>query len=339
MSILFTYYPLFVKFNHGSSLLTAICKQAGIEADYCSCTELQNRMGSYDVIGFSFVGNLDYQKAIPFMKMAKDAGKKVIVGGLYARIGGRIEGVDFICRGEAEDGIIDYLDGNEKAFKPGYVRPSIDNLPMPDLSNVTGYEFHRDQWFLMDKKIIPYQSSRGCFWGKCSFCEVQFQERGVRIKHTIVEDIEFLKKMYNPDLIYLMDTTIPYCIPEWREQWEKIYIPFQGYIRADIDPTDLKFLIDHGLKSTAFGVENPDEDFRNQTLKKGLTNNQLLRTVGTLQKHGVFYSPFFMLDVPGEPSDSRERTNKLIMAIRGNPMVWKYENLSKNIERRLKDES
>lgn len=334
MSILFTYYPLFVKFNHGSSLLTAICKQAGIESDYCPCTELQDKMGGYGTIGFSFVTDEDYEKAIPFIKMAKDAGKKVIAGGLYARIGGKIEGINCICRGEVEDFIVDYLNGNEQAFKLGYVRPTIDGLPFPDLTNVNGSEFHRDQWFLKDKKIIPYQSSRGCFWGKCSFCVVQFQENKVRIKHTIAEDIEFLKRTYNPDLIYLMDTTIPYCIPEWKEQFEKVYTPFQGYIRADIDPIDLKFLIDHGLKSTAFGVENPDEDFRNEVLK-GLKQSQLLTTVSMLQKHGIFYSPFFMLGVPGEPPDTKERTMRLISAIRGNPMVWKFEDLSKKYRRRL----
>lgn len=273
------------------------------------------------------------------MKMAKDAGKKVIAGGGYARRGGKIEIADEVCRGEAEDFIVDYFNGDEQALKDGYVRPSIDNLPMPDLSNVIGNEFDRGQWYLKDKKIIPYQSSRGCFWGKCSFCEIQFQERGVRIKHTIVEDIEFLKKTCSPDLIYLMDTTIPYCIPEWREQFEKVYTPFQGYIRADIDPTDLKFLIDHGLKACAFGVESADEDFRNNVLKKGLTNSQLLVTITILQKHNIFYNPFFMLGVPGEPPDSRERTMRLIAAIRGNPMVWKYENLSKNIERGLENES
>jgi radical SAM superfamily enzyme YgiQ (UPF0313 family) len=280
---------------------------------------------------------MDYEKSRPFIKMAVNAGKKVIAGGGYARIGGRIEGVDFICRCEAEDGIVDYLNGNDQALNGRGIRPSIDGLPFPDLSNVTGFEFHRDQWFLKDKKIIPYQSSRGCFWGQCSFCEVKFQENRMRIKHSIFDDIEFLKKTYNPDLIYLMDITIPYCVPEWREQWEKVYIPFQGYIRADIDPNDLKFLIDHGLKATAFGVESPDEDFRNKVLKKGLTNKQIRTTVEILQKHDVFYSPFFMSGVPGEPSDSMERTRKLVSAIRGNPMVWKYENLSKNMEVKTND--
>jgi radical SAM superfamily enzyme YgiQ (UPF0313 family) len=332
MSILFTYYPTFVRFNHGGALLTAICKQAGIKADYVPCTELESKMSDFDVIGFSFVTYMEYEMSKPFIKMAVNAGKKVIAGGGYARRGGVIEGISCICRGEAEDFIVDYLNGNEQAFKPGYVRPTIDGLPFPDLTNVIGSEFHRDQWFLKDKKIIPYQSSRGCFWGLCSFCAINFQEKQVRIKHTIVEDIEFLKKSYSPDLIYLMDTTIPYCIPEWKEQFEKVNIPFQGYIRADIDSMDLEFLIKHGLKATAFGVENPDEDFRNKVLKKGLTNHQLLTTVGTLQKHGVFYVSFFMLGVPGEPSDSRERTGKLISAIKGSPMIGKYEDLSRNIE-------
>jgi radical SAM superfamily enzyme YgiQ (UPF0313 family) len=330
--ILFTYYPLFVRFNHGAALLTAICKSAGIGADYAPCSEIEKKLPNYDVIGFSFVTDADYEKSVPYVQMCKAAGKKVIAGGVYARRGGRIEGIDQVCRGEAEDFIVEYLNGDDQAFKPEYIRPGIDDLPLPDLSQVCGNEFDRGQWFLKGKRIIPYQSSRGCFWGKCSFCEVLYQEREVRIKHTIADDIQFLKKTYNPDLIYLMDTTIPYCVPEWKEQWEKVYTPFQGYIRADIDPDNLKFLIDHGLKATAFGIESADENFRNETLHKGLTDKQLASTIEILQRNGVFYIPFFMLGVPGEPPDSKEKMGKMFRKAKGYPMIWKYQDLSKNIE-------
>jgi radical SAM superfamily enzyme YgiQ (UPF0313 family) len=332
MKILFTYYPLFVRFSHACTLLTAVCREAGVDADYAPCTEA--RFEDWDVVGFSFVTDADYLASIPYIRKAKAKGKMVIAGGVYARRGGRIEGTDFVFRGEGENfvanphfwRVLDMLisrDVHDQTL-PGFVRPTIDGLPSPDLSHVTGYEFHRDQWWLMGKKIIPYQSSRGCWWGRCSFCEVRNQDNRLRISHTIVEDVNLLVDSRHPDLIYLMDTTIPYCVPEWRDQWKHVYFPFQGYIRADIRPDDLMFLIDHGLWSTAFGVESANEKFRNDTLKKGVTDEQLMATVDLLQRHNVYYVPFFMSGVPGEPPDSAGGINAIIRRIRGYPMVWKY---------------
>lgn len=335
-SILFTYHPSFVRFNHGATLLTAICKKEGIKANYFPLIKnfqlMKSRIKDFDVIGFSFVCEFDYANCKPFIQMARDTGKQVIAGGGYCRKGGKVDGIDLVCRGEAEDFIVDFLNGNDGAFKVGYVRPSIDGLPMPDLTNITGYEFHRDQDFLMGLKIIPYQTSRGCFWGKCSFCEVQFQPgKKVRIKHTIAGDIKFLVETYKPDLIYLMDTTIPYCFPEWREQFEKVNTPFQGYIRADADPSDLEFLCKHGLKFTAFGVESPYEDFRNNSLKKGVSNVQLFETVKILKKYGVNYVAFF---INQNPLDEKEINDieKFSNTIGGSHITWEKGDVSKSID-------
>lgn len=339
-SILFNYYPLYVNFSHSCSLLTAICKQQGVNADYAPLdSEWIERMTNYDIIGFSFVTDVDYIAAIPYMKVAKASGKEIIAGGVYARRGGIVENADIVCRGEAEP-ITDYIKHTDLSiFHTPHYQASIDGLPMPDLCHITGYEFQRGFPFLEGVKIIPYQTSRGCGYGKCSFCDVQFQPRGVRIKHTIAEDMARLNDTYHPDLFYLMDEWPPYYSSEWREQWAKINFPFQCYIRADIEPEHLDFMIAHGLKVCAFGIESGNETYRNEVLKKGLTDKQIMRTAKMLQKHDIKYVPFYMVNTPGETPEYREDTLRMIRQVGGFPMAWEYQDLSASIKDYINDNS
>lgn len=328
MNILFTYYPLYVRFSHAASLLTAICEQRGIKADYCACDELSTRMRDYGVIAFSLVTDADYKQCIPYMEMAMQSGRLVIAGGVYARRGGYIDPtiVHKVCRGEAET-IPDFLiNGDTSIFDTICFRKSLDGLPTPDLSHVQGNEFHRGLTFLQGLKIIPYQTSRGCPY-RCSFCETQFQPKTIRMKHSIEQDIKKLQHDHNPDLFYLLDELPPYYRQEWREQWESINAPFLSYIRADIDPEWLEFMIAHGLKVAAFGIESTDENFRNIVLNKAIMDSEIKRTVSILKKHDVHYLAFYMTGIPHEiPLD-----NAVIREIGGTPIIWEYQNLRNSI--------
>lgn len=333
-SILFSYFPLHVIFSHACSLLTAVCTSSGVEADYEPLWPgWHEKMKGYDVIGFSFVTDADYAASFPYMRAAKAAGKEVLAGGVYARRGAFIdpELVDHICRGEAEDAIAGYLkDGDTSIFGPPSLMTCIDGLPMPDLSHVTGFEFDRGWQFLQGLRILPYQTSRGCPY-QCSFCEVRSQPKGIRMKHTIARDLAALGMVHHPDLFYLMDELPPYYLEEWRAQWEHIAFPFQCYIRADIEPDHLRFLIDHGLKIAAFGVESGSERFRNDVLKKHLTDFELFRTVEILRKNNVIYLPFYMTGAPGETAGDQEATRGMIGKVGGYPTVWQYQDLKASI--------
>jgi anaerobic magnesium-protoporphyrin IX monomethyl ester cyclase len=333
MDMLFAYYPLYVKWNHGVALLTAILKEHGIKADYTALdSEFESKIKDYKTIGFSFVTDKDYQESIPYMKIAKAAGKEILAGGVYARRGAYIDPslVDHICRGEGEI-LWDYLiNKDERIFNEPYYQKDLDKLPMPDLSNVTGYEFHRGWDYLKGLKIIPYQTSRGCPY-KCTFCEVQFQPSGLRIKHTIYKNLIHLMETYNPDLIYLFDEQPPYYSKEWRDQWQDLNIPFVCYIRADIEPKELDFMVKHGMKAAAFGVESGSQEYRNKVLKKNLTNAQIFRTVDLLKKNDIFYMPFFMAGLPGESYSDRRATQLMMYQLGGMPIVWEYQDLRASI--------
>jgi radical SAM superfamily enzyme YgiQ (UPF0313 family) len=147
------------------------------------------------------------------------------------------------------------------------------------------------------------------------------------MKHTIRDDVQKLQREHSPDLIYILDELPPYYSREWRDQWTSLYTPFLSYIRADIKPEHLEFMIDHGMKVAAFGVESTDEDFRNIVLNKHVSDAQIKTTTSILRKHGVSYIPFYMTGIPGEvPLDVDK-----VRAIGGYPITWQYQNLKDSV--------
>jgi len=149
----------------------------------------------------------------------------------------------------------------------------------------------------------------------------------MRIRRKMGEDLSLLSKRHNPDVFFLGDAMLPYHDRRWRESWGDFRHPFVCYIRADIEPETLEWLIERGLIGCAFGVEHGDEHFRNSVLKKHLTDEQLFATVETLQTNDIEYVPFFMTDFPGENFLMKTKTAKMAQKVGGYPVIWKYENL------------
>lgn len=300
--------------------MSAHCRKAGIGTEIIPLHDGFTGEG-FDFVCCSFVTVHDYKAALPYLE-------KIVVpklaGGVYARKGAQIDGFDYVCRGEGQRIVDFFLHGDTAVFESALVDDDMDILP--DYSGVTGYEFGRGVPFLMGKKMIPYSHSRGCPY-KCSFCEMRNLPQTVRIKKSIRQDLEYLRKAYHPELFYFTDETLPYYSKEWRDQFDGNTTPFLSFIRADIEPEHLDFLIKNGLHSCAIGVESGDEEYRNAVLNKGVTNKQIFRTVEALDRAGVERIMLFMRNTPGENILQAMETFDMAEKLGGYTMIFDYEVL------------
>lgn len=337
IKVILTYYPLSVNWNHGVSLLAEICRKEGIRCIILPLAQnfiSQVQKHQPDYIGFSFVTAEDYYACLNIALQVKSMGIKTLAGGVYAKMGAHIDPAifDYTCLGEGER-IADFLSRNDETALTGHFQENIDDLPLPDYSNITGLEFNRPQYgysFLNRLKIIPYSSSRGCPYD-CSFCGVQLYKRPVRIKHTIKNDLDLLMDRHNPDLFYITDELMPYYNSEWLSQWKGNKHHFFGLIRADIKKETLGFLIDNGMKFCAFGIESGDEEYRNNVLKKGLKDDDIYRTVAILKANNIIYSPFFMSGTPYETEEIKSKTDKMLNDLGGWTVTFPYNDLRRRV--------
>jgi radical SAM superfamily enzyme YgiQ (UPF0313 family) len=83
---------------------------------------------------------------------------------------------------------------------------NLAELPPPDFDGLP-----LDKYFVPEL-ILPYLATRGCYWGKCTFCDhFQGYVEGFRTKQVdqIVEEIDFLKKKYRTRFFHFTDESYP----------------------------------------------------------------------------------------------------------------------------------
>ena len=332
--VLFCFYPLYVKYNHGIALLSALCKECGIDTRLEILSDLESFTAAIvnydpDYVAFSAVVEQDYRELIKFALRAKALGQTTLLGGVYARRGLPVDTLfDHVCRGEGET-LPDYIiNGDKELFERPMFWPDLNALPLPDYELFGDVPFDRGVPFLKDKKVLPYYSSRGCR-NHCSFCLVRQQTGKVRFRFKVKNDLKALAEKYGPDAFMIGDEQLPYFHPAWRESWGDFSYPFYAYIRADIKPTELDWLHERGLIGCAFGIESGDERHRNDVLKKGVTDAQIYATVERLNRLGIHYSPFYMMGTPGETFEIKNKTHGMAQMLGGYPIIFEYEELAK----------
>ena len=82
----------------------------------------------------------------------------------------------------------------------------LSKLPPPDFDGLP-----LDKYFIPEL-ILPYLATRGCYWGRCTFCDhFQGYVEGFRTKQVdqIVEEIEFLKKKHATRFFHFTDESYP----------------------------------------------------------------------------------------------------------------------------------
>jgi radical SAM superfamily enzyme YgiQ (UPF0313 family) len=158
------------------------------------------------------------------------------------------------------------------------------------------------------------------------FCQIRLQPRA-RVRTKVAEDLGQLIDRYHPDWVFISDALLPYWSQAWKDSWQDLRVPFVGYIRADIKPDHLDWLIDRGMIGTGFGIESADETHRNMVLKKAISDDEIERTVRHLKARGAWFVPFFMTGTPGETFDHRVKTARMARTMSPYSITWAYEEL------------
>ncbi len=332
-SVLFCFAPLFVDFNHGVALLSAICKSHDIETDLILLNNMPDfiekiESNNYDYIAFSCTVALDYVQTIPYMIEAAKRGKKVLVGGVYIQRARPKLKFAKVCGGDGELLPV-YINYGVEDVLDSYICDDLNNLPLPDYDLFKGIPYNREvSWLPPDTTYLPYYSSRGCPF-RCKFCEVYYQQpTHQRIRYKVFQDLNVLLPKYKPDVMVLGDAQPPYYDEAWRESWGNVCHPFVTYLRADAKESELRWLHDRGMIGCFFGVESGNETYRNQVLGKNLHDKDILKTVAMLNEMGVPFMASYMRGTPGETWELQGETAKFAEDLGGYPIVYNYESLA-----------
>lgn len=353
-----------VLFNLGIGYLSAILRQHRHETDLLSLDSYDRqkikqkiKLFSPDLIAISSTSDQIglSRQIISYIKV--NFRVPIVLGGVHATYLPQesiaIEGLLGICLGEGEYPLLELVECLEKGrdyrhinnfwFKEGNkiikndLRPlviNLDSLPFPD-REIFDIPRINKAWFVG----MQFMGSRGCLYS-CTNCNTSSFRKiykldkvnyiRLRSVDNLLTEIDSVIKRYKfsgyvafEDDSFVADKN---WLREFSDKYSKgIGYPFFCNARADqIDEESISLLKNANCRLIRVGIESGDEYIRNVILKKGITNNDIVKTFQLAKKHGIKTLSFNMLGLPFETEELIEKTIKLNQKIQPDFIALSY---------------
>lgn len=332
--------------NMGIALISAVLKNAGhqallFEPDVFSAEEFLSQIREYnpDLVGFSTTTH-QYQYAIKYAELLKkDRNVPVVFGGFHPTLAPESvissPYVDMVCRGEGEYAILELVNALAEKKDPSNILnlwvkkngqiiknplrnliEDLDSLPYPDREFVSQKEILKNNGFRLDLAV-----GRGCPYN-CPYCcnsalHQTYNAKGkflrLRSVDNVLGELDAILKKYNvkeinfQDDMFLLDKA---WVREFADKYSKKYrIPFHISARIEhIDQEAVDLLKKAGGVSVTVGIETGNEWLRKTILKKGTSNENILKARQLLREAGIKICSLNMIGIPGETPKMAQET-------------------------------
>ena len=188
-------------------------------------------------------------------------------------------------------------------------------LPLPDFDG-----FPLDSYFV-PTRILPYLATRGCYWGRCTFCDhgqgYFDQYRGMPA-HQVVEQVKALKDKYQAEHFLFADESYPPALFKKVIQLlvdQNVGIKWTTLIRFEeslSDPELWRLAAKSGCCTLYYGMESANERVLNlmdKHVKKSVIENNLkLASAAGIWNHVMAFYGF-----PGENHEEAEETRQFLL--------------------------
>lgn len=331
-----------VKLDWDNVKLQVEDKSVNMFHDYFDSFTSEIKKEGYDIITVAMTDLSQLISVFTLAKMLKEKTEaKIIVGGNYStQIYDRMmkhsdifeDYMDYIVIGDGEialtklckhiDGLcnlgevpnIIYLDSTGKVVSTGFSCEKIDmdSLAYPDFS-----DYDLTQYFSPDP-TFPIQLSKGCYWGKCSFCDYPYGQQSYSPKHIerIIKEIKHYIETYGASKFMFVDEAVP---PKFYNALalaiikEGLKINFYSFARLETGytPEVLSNLYNAGARLFLWGYECHSSRVM-ELMNKGIDVDKRLQILSDAHKAGIWNNGLFMFGYPTETLEETKETMKVI---------------------------
>lgn len=199
-----------------------------------------------------------------------------------------------------------------KVNEPFYVE-DLNALPTPDFE-----DFSLGLYFA-PSSVLPIQTSRGCYYRKCTFCNLHLDHRNFRLRHTdlLMKDIQTLSQKYNTSHFFFTDESIPVnklrelsrCLIE--NKWD---IKWMGGVRFEnsLDKSLLENMSKSGCLKLVFGLESYNQRILN-LMKKGTRTDIMKRILDDCLELDIAFHLYTIVGFPTETEEEAMETLEFVL--------------------------
>lgn len=222
-------------------------------------------------------------------------------------------------------------------------------LPLPDFEGLP-----LDRYF-SPVRILPYLATRGCYWGRCTFCDhgqgYFDQYRGLPAQD-VVRQVKALKDKYQAEHFLFADESYPPALFKKVSQLlveQKVGIKWTTLIRFEetLNTQDMKLAAQAGCCTLYYGMESANERVLG-LMDKHVKKSIIARNLKDAAQAGIWNHVMAFYGFPGETREEALETRQFILdnqpqihsvelfyfvAYRHTPMVRKPEQFGITIHK------
>ncbi len=210
-------------------------------------------------------------------------------------------------------GLVDHLvagPGEAALLTLTGVTPSGDNHFRP------GYDSFRVRDYFAPGPILPYSTSSGCYWNKCSFCPEKAEGNSYEAVPVskVIDDLLCLVDKHKPVIIHLLDNAISPSVMEAISKHPP-GAPWYGFVRVIRHLTDPDFCLalrQSGCVMLKLGLESGDQAVLD-SLQKGIDLEEASLALRNLRMAGISTYVYLLFGTPPEGLTEARRTLEFIV--------------------------
>lgn len=331
----------FYSYNYDDIKKQAYDSRLNMFIEYYEKKLTEYNFDDYAVIGISVC---DLSQVVPGLTLARMLKERcsahITLGGNYIyKIRNDLKHIpeffevfcDSLQIGDGELSLVTFLEGIEGKRKMSEVYSLIykdehgdiattPSAPLLDMDKIEfpcfdGYDFSK--YFSADI-VMPVQLSKGCYWGKCTFCDFYTGQQCYDTKSVerAVDEVEYLIEKYGFKHFAFVDEAVP---PVYYNKFalelikRQVKIKFYSFARLEkgFTPEVLKNLYDAGACFFAWGYEAHSPRIM-KLLNKGVDVDYRLELLKNAKKIGLWNHCTFLLSYPTETPEETEATKDII---------------------------
>lgn len=196
------------------------------------------------------------------------------------------------------------------------INPKANPVKLNEMNNITleGFELEK---YLTPYVVMPFQTSKGCYWRKCSFCDHDFgQHYNIKNIEKLIEQIKEIKEKYNITKFEFIDEAIsPNYMLEFSKRLieEKLDITFfcNARLESEFSKEILEIAHKAGLRMVLWGVESGSKRIM-ELINKGVDIDNRLNILRNSREAGICNFAFIFFGFPAETKEEARQTIKML---------------------------
>ena len=189
-------------------------------------------------------------------------------------------------------------------------------MKLDDMSNISLDGYDLSKYFCADI-VMPVQSSRGCYWRKCSFCDQDFGQN-FNVKHIdkFVSELSEIKEKYGIKHFEFIDESVgPSYMDGLADDILEKGVDVKYFCNARLERAFSKDILDKayksGLSMILWGFESGSDKVM-ALINKGIDIDKRLEILRDSTDAGIWNFAFIFFGFPAETVEDAEKTIKII---------------------------